>query len=119
LGCDLDVDDDARSQRRKTQLAPLTTANTCAESSSQPAMVRGSRSRKELIDVDFRNVEVHNALRLLAEVGKINIVIGDEVRGSVTLRLRRVTWKQALDAVVGLEQLRLVHDRGVYRVEPR
>jgi type IV pilus assembly protein PilQ len=38
--------------------------------------------------------------RLLSDVGRVNIVVAGEVTGTVTLRLRRVPWDQALDVVM-------------------
>ncbi|MDP2799006.1 MAG: AMIN domain-containing protein, partial [Deltaproteobacteria bacterium] len=52
------------------------------------------------ISLDFQNADIHNVLRLLAEVSKLNIVAGDDVTGKVTLKLDRVPWDQALDVVL-------------------
>ena len=68
------------------------------------------------IDLDVKEADLHNVFRLLAEVGNVSIVVADDVRGDVTLRLRSVPWDQALDTVVRLEKLSLRRDGTVYTV---
>ena len=36
------------------------------------------------IDLDLKDADIHNVLRLLADVGKINVITADTVNGSVT-----------------------------------
>jgi type II secretory pathway component HofQ len=52
------------------------------------------------ITLDVVRADLHDVLRLLAEKGGLNVVVADEVRGKVTLRLRDVPWRQALDTVL-------------------
>jgi hypothetical protein len=52
------------------------------------------------IDLDVKGADVHEVCRLLAEVGKINIVVADDVKGSVTIKMKNVPWDQALDAIL-------------------
>lgn len=61
------------------------------------------------VSLDFKDADVHNVLRLLAEVSKLNIVATDDVKGKVTLRLFDVPWDQALDIV--LQVLNLESER--------
>jgi type II secretory pathway component HofQ len=70
------------------------------------------------VTLDVVKADVHSVLRLLAEVGRVNLVVADEVQGTVTLRLRDVPWTQALEVVLasrGLGQERLGN---VLRVAP-
>ena len=43
---------------------------------------------------------VTDVLRLIAEVSDLNLIAGDEVEGSVTIRLVDVPWDQALDVIL-------------------
>jgi type IV pilus assembly protein PilQ len=52
------------------------------------------------IDLDFKDADIHNILRLLAEVGGVNVVTSDDVSGAVTIRMRDVPWDQALDVIL-------------------
>jgi type IV pilus assembly protein PilQ len=55
--------------------------------------------------MDFVNADVTNILRLIAEVSKLNIVWGPQVKGSVSMRLKDVPWDQALDIVLANNKL--------------
>ncbi|MEW6299360.1 MAG: type IV pilus secretin PilQ [Thermodesulfobacteriota bacterium] len=59
------------------------------------------------ISLDFKNADIHDVLRILADVSGLNIVATDDVRARVTLRLVEVPWDQALDVIMqanGLEK---------------
>jgi len=76
----------------------------------------GAVHRGHAVDLDVRAADVRDVLHLLAEAGAVNLVISDDVRGTVTLRLRRVPWDLALCAVAGARQLDVVLDGGIYRI---
>ena len=62
----------------------------------------------QLISLDFKNADIHDVLRLLADVSGLNIVSTDDVKGRITLRLVDVPWDQALAVVLqanGLEKV--------------
>ena len=66
---------------------------------SSPAVVAAQQRRYtgHRIDLDLKDAAVHKILRLLADVGHVNIVTADNVTGTVTIRMRNVPWDQALD----------------------
>lgn len=68
------------------------------------------------IDLDLKDADVANVCRLLADVGRVNIVLGDGVQGQVTLRMHRVPWDQAFDAVLAAKGLRAERDGNVILV---
>nr|PZN26957.1 MAG: type IV pilus secretin PilQ [Pseudomonadota bacterium] len=70
------------------------------------------------IDLDLKDADIHNVLRLLADVGQVNIVTSDSVSGSVTIRMRNVPWDQALDVVLQAKGLGLVRQANMIRVAP-
>jgi len=76
------------------------------------------RYRGKLIDVDVKEAELHNVFRLLADVGKANIVIADDVKGAVTIRVKRVPWDQVMCTIARLKKLELSNDRGILYVTP-
>lgn len=71
------------------------------------------------IDLDLKAADLHNVFRLLGDVGGVNIVVSEDVRGAVTLKLRRVPWDQAFDAIVKLQGLEVTRDGNLYLVMPR
>ncbi|MEO6598796.1 MAG: type IV pilus secretin PilQ [Polyangiaceae bacterium] len=70
------------------------------------------------IDLDLKDADVHNVLRLLADVGQVNIVTADNVTGTVTIRMRNVPWDQALDVVLQAKGLGVVQRANMLRVAP-
>jgi type II secretory pathway component HofQ len=68
------------------------------------------------VDLDLVGADVRNVVRLLADVGHVNVVIGDEVSGQVTLRLKGVRWQRALEVVLGAKGLVAERDGNVIRV---
>ncbi len=48
----------------------------------------------------FQRIDIRALLQLIAKDSGLNFVIGDSVKGNVTLNLKNVTWKQALDVVL-------------------
>ncbi|MCA9606514.1 MAG: type IV pilus secretin PilQ, partial [Myxococcales bacterium] len=64
------------------------------------------------------NADIHNILRLIAEVGGVNIVTSDDVSGTVTIRMRNVPWDQALDVILQAKGLGMVRRGNLIRVAP-
>ncbi len=70
------------------------------------------------ISLDFKDVEIDDVLRLIAEVSDLNIIAGDEVQGQVTIRLVDVPWDQALDVILLTKGLGFVRVGNVLRIAP-
>jgi type IV pilus secretin PilQ/predicted competence protein len=54
----------------------------------------------EKISLDFKDADLKNVLRLLGDIGGINMTIGDKVAGKVTLKLENIPCDEALDIVL-------------------
>jgi type IV pilus assembly protein PilQ len=70
------------------------------------------------IDLDLKDADIHNVLRLLADVGQVNVITADNVSGTVTIRMRNVPWDQALDVVLQSKGLGMVRQGNMLRVAP-
>lgn len=68
------------------------------------------------IDLDLKNTDLHEVFRLLADVGRVNIVVGSEVKGAITMKLKGVPWDQALDVIVRSRGLDLSREGNVILV---
>jgi type IV pilus assembly protein PilQ len=90
------------------------TSKTVAQSSRRRKVYRGRK-----IDLDFKDADIHNLLRLLADVGGVNIVIPDEIRASVTVRLRNVPWDQALEVILQSKGLWYRREGSLIRIAAR
>lgn len=71
------------------------------------------------VTLDMREVDIHNALRLFASEGGVNIVAGEGVSGAVTLRVRDAPLDQVFLTV--LQSLDLGYERrgDILHVAPR
>lgn len=69
-----------------------------------------------LISLDFKDADVVNLLRILAAESTRNIVIGEDVKGKMSITLRNVPWDLALDTVMEAKGLVKVERDGVIRI---
>jgi type IV pilus assembly protein PilQ len=69
------------------------------------------------ISLDFRDADIVNVMKLIAEAAGLNIVVGDEVKGRITLRLVDITWDQALEVIFQWRSLGMVRVGNVVRIE--
>ncbi|MBA3541123.1 MAG: hypothetical protein H0T79_16040 [Deltaproteobacteria bacterium] len=71
------------------------------------------------VDLELKDADIHDVLRLLADVGKLNLVVSSEVSGKVTLHLRKVAWDRAACAIAGTHRLSIVIDGTILIVNQR
>ena len=69
------------------------------------------------VSLDFQDADIINVLRLLAEVSKLNMVIGDSVSGKITIKMLDVPWDQSLDVVLKMKGLGKVYEDNVLRID--
>lgn len=80
---------------------------------------RGARYRGAVVDLDVKGADIHDVYRLLGDVGRVNIVLPDDVTGKVTLRLKRVPWDQVACTVAAVHQLAISVNGNVLLVTKR
>lgn len=102
-------------------IAVLVTAPAIADDDSVgvDACERGTHWRGSRITLDVKDASLPEVFRFLADVGRANIVMGDDITGSVTMRLTKVPWDQVLCTVAATKQLRVERDGSVYLVRKR
>jgi len=71
------------------------------------------------LSLDFKDADIKNILRLIAEVSNLNIIAGDEVTGKITMRLVEVPWDQALDIILQSKNLGMTQVGNVVRIAPK
>jgi type IV pilus assembly protein PilQ len=79
----------------------------------------GAPHRGAPLDLDVKNADVHDVMRLLADVGNVNIVVADTVEGKVTLKLKRVAWDLLVCTIASLHKLDVVARDNVVLVTKR
>ncbi|HET6267568.1 MAG TPA: secretin and TonB N-terminal domain-containing protein [Acidobacteriota bacterium] len=58
-----------------------------------------TRWKGEPMSFDFKDIDIRDFFRLLADIGHFNLILDPQVKGSITLKLNDVPWDQALDLV--------------------
>ncbi len=73
-----------------------------------PAAIRAQSPQTQLQTIPslgVENADIRSVFNLLADYGDVNIVWDSQVTGQITMQLRRVTWIEALDAVMAQNDL--------------
>jgi type IV pilus assembly protein PilQ len=61
------------------------------------------KNLKQNVSINFNNVEIKNVLEALGEIGDINVLIGEEVSGTISIKLDNVAWDKAFQAVLDIK----------------
>ena len=59
----------------------------------------------ERISLNFNDIDVRTALKIVAEVSKLDLIISDSVSGQITLNLKEIPWDEALDVILRTKNL--------------
>jgi type IV pilus assembly protein PilQ len=81
-----------------SELSPASESSTKSHDA-----VRGYRGRK--VTLEFADAEVRKIFQLLSEVSNKNFVLGDDVTGTISIKLVNVPWDQALDIILDTKNL--------------
>ena len=58
---------------------------------------------KQTVTFNFRNLDYKEAMSLMAKIGEINILVGDEVAGAISAKLVSVPWDKAFNALLDMK----------------
>ena len=109
----------AKKQEVTAKVAKEEKTTQPAEAEATPvAQEKGPKYTGTRISLDFKDADIRNILRLIAEVSNLNIVAGDDVQGTVTLRLNDVPWDQVLDVILLSNNLGKSLDGNILRIAP-
>jgi len=100
----------ARGTRSRAKLT-LENGAPPLQSESMPTRYVGRR-----ISLDFQDADVTNVIRLIADVSGLNMVVGDDVKGRITLKLMNVPWDQALDIILKMNNLGQLRSGNIVRI---
>jgi len=68
------------------------------------------------VSLEFKDADIKNVFRLLAEISGKNILVTDDVNKKITVRLIEVPWDQALDLIVDTNGLAKEETGNVVRI---
>lgn len=96
------VKDGVRSDIGSTGTASSLSSQSGTGKSSLAGQVKGEdyKYTGQKISLEFKDADIKNVFRLLAEVSGNNIMVTDDVSRKVTVRLIELPWDQAMDLIV-------------------
>jgi type IV pilus assembly protein PilQ len=74
--------------------------------------------RGERVSFDFKDADIRDVFRILADISGFNIIIANNVTGTVTLKLSDVPWDQALDLILQNAGLGAIVEGNVMQIAP-
>jgi type IV pilus assembly protein PilQ len=83
------------------------------------AYVENSANRRysgRKIVMQLQEADIHDVFRVISEASEFNVVVGDEVKGKVSLNLNDVPWDQALDIILHSNKLAAERNGNVLRI---
>ena len=98
-------------------LAMLLAQPAAAQQSTAMKQVGMVRTGAGTFTMDVEGAEIRTVLRAIAEFSGRNIVIGKDVKGTVKVSLRNVTWQDALRTILRSNGLDSTDEGGIIRVD--
>lgn len=83
-----------------------------------PMMVSGAVQKEKPVSLVFHDTPISLILQALAEYQQLNLVVGEGVKGNLTLRLEEVPWQQALAVVLRMGHLAMSIEGNVMMIIP-
>jgi type IV pilus assembly protein PilQ len=111
--------------RTVVQQAPTTAAPRAAAMASEAkanasagTVYDVSQYTGRKVDFNVKDIDIRNLLGAIADISKKNIIVADDVKGTVTIKLRNVPWDQALDIILKSKGLGREEIGNIIRVAP-
>ncbi len=102
--------------------AVLASASEMKADTKKPADVSATKEKLpsdymgQKISLDFQDADIHNILRIVADVSGMNVITSDTVKGKVTMKLIDVPWDLALETILKNNKLAMVKSGNIIRV---
>lgn len=98
--------------------APMTRADETGSNGTPRHAPLGRTAPDVPISLSFRDAELRLVLKAFARFTGLNLVTSDTVKGSVSLELRQVPWRQALETLLDAHGLAMRENGDVILIAP-
>lgn len=71
------------------------------------------------VTLEFSDADIRKIFQLIAEVSNLNFIVGDDVTGTISLKLVNVPWDQALDVILDNKGLGMQRDGNIVQIRPK
>ena len=75
--------------------------------------------RRSTIEIGYIEADIQNVLRTLAAKAGVNLILGDEVTGKVTVNLKGVSYEEAMQLIAESKGYAYVKDKKVVKIKSR
>jgi beta-lactamase regulating signal transducer with metallopeptidase domain len=103
--------DEARAQTSESKATASSTSSRSSVGTIE--LLPGNR-----VKLNYQEVEVRSLLKAMAEAARVNMLVSDEVTGTVTVRLEEMSWDRALDIILSARGLTKHEKDKIWFVEP-
>ena len=96
---------------------PAASASSMASGSSPQTVKKFVLDPKDMrVSFDFQNASVVDVIRMIAKVSDMNVLIGSNVKGTVTMKMKNVPLKNILSLILEAYSLGMVKKDGIYYI---
>jgi len=92
--------EEVQTSEKKTQ----SKAKVPTLASDNPSSLFG----RQLVTLDFYDIDVKELFKILADKSGVNVVFSNGIQGTVSIQLKDVSFKDAVDTILALKSLKLV-----------
>jgi len=71
------------------------------------------------VTLEFADADIRKIFQLIGEVSNLNILVGDDVTGTISIKLVNVPWDQALDVILDTKNLAMKRSGNIVVIRPR
>ena len=86
--------------------------------------IQNAKAKKEVfsgkrISLNFQNINTSAVLQILGDFTGINMVVSDQIKSTISLRLNDVPWDQALDIILTTQNLGKIRNGNVMLIDTK
>lgn len=101
------------AQREKA----VQSGDTEYSAASKPGDKKVYKGRR--VSLEFSDADIRKILQLIAEVSNLNFLIGDDVTGTLSIKLVNVPWDQALEVILETKGLEKRQEGNIMYIKPK
>jgi type IV pilus assembly protein PilQ len=109
---------EAAAQAQPAKAAPRAAPMAMQTRSASATVYDSNQYTGRRVDFNVKDIDIKNLLGAIAEISKKNVIVADDVKGTVTIKLRNVPWDQALDIILRSKGLGKEEVGNIIRVAP-
>jgi type IV pilus assembly protein PilQ len=116
---DKDISDPKVEPAKSKSDKAMEEAFSLDKAATQPALKQGKTYTGRKVTLEFSDADIKKIFQLLAEVSNQNILVSDDVTGTISLKLVNVPWDQALDVILENKGLGMQKEGNIVQIRPR